>query len=270
MPLRSTVTITALAASMAGIGIPAAAAGLISADAPQGTWFFSNLDGKGSGTLGHEGTLTFLPNGSYIHLETGPNEGHGYPGLEVGTYTFTPKTATMGNLSFTTLLDTNGDWGANSDSFDVDITQVAATKCFRTPDATAICSDAPNTTSWPLAWYQGVGYGNISVLVFFANGHYLHGVDPAIGVLEAGTFNWDPATGALSLSNVVRHGSGDEVTLSQLGATAMAFDAQALRLTTPTGTVSFAATPTTPVPEPSSLLLFGVGALALACRRRAA
>jgi hypothetical protein len=247
----------------------AAVADPIPATAMQGTWSFDRLAGDG-----HTGTLTFLPNGVYVHMETGPNEGSGFPGMEVGTYTFTPLTETTGHLTTAPVKDTNGDWGPGILDTDLEIHSVNGSKCLFVDDPTVspshfnICT--PSTTA-PLGltngWYSGSGPGDIHVLDFLANGVYLEGIDPLSFSFETGLYSVD-ASGLVTLSGVVR--TGPDPTLSQLGPAHLTIVDGQLRVDSRTGSFALAAVPVTAVPEvPAQLvLLLGLLPTVAAARRR--
>jgi len=247
-----------------------ASADVLSPDYIQGTWAFDRLAGDG-----HTGTLTFLPNGVYVHMETGPAERTGFPGMEVGTYTFTPLTATSGHLTTTPIKDTNGDWGPGVLSADISFQVSNGMKCIPIDDPTvnpAHFSACTANTTTPIGlthgWFAGSGPGNILVLDFLPNGVYLEGIDPMSFSFETGLYTID-GTGLLTLSNVARTGS--DPTLSQLGPVHATVVGNQLQVQSNQSTVDLAAVPLTPaIPEPpvQLLMLLGLGSMAAASKVR--
>lgn len=70
-----------------------------------GAWTFGNsLSPDADGT----GVIVLLDNGAYFQIESDNTDANGQNGMERGTYTWDSGT---GELTWTTTIDTNGEWG---------------------------------------------------------------------------------------------------------------------------------------------------------------
>ncbi len=239
------------------------AAPLLPSDYMLGVWTFDR-----TAIDGHYGALAFFSNGTYIHAEVGPNEVTGFPGMEVGTYTFAPASATSGTVSFTTLKDTNGDWGASGDTVTFSFFNIGGRKCF-IGESEPVCT--PSTTapvSLATGWTAGAGvFGDVSLLAFFESGRYIHAIDPpSTATLETGDYSWNESSGALALANVHKYGDTDP-TLSDLGSLRASISGTELSIVGTAGSAAFAAVPLSTVPEPSPISLLAPLALLAALRR---
>ncbi len=236
---------------------------LIASDYLVGSWSFDNL-----ATNGHVVSLTGLSNGTYIELEYGPPDAGGHPGLEVGTYTFTPLTSSSGRGVTVDLLDTNGDWGPGNGSRVLTFFESNGLKCFVAPSATA-CTSTNSPSEITAGWYSGTGVGNISVLVFLDSGVYLQGIDPSVPTFEFGHYDFNPVTGSLVVSGAQRFGGTDR-TLSQLGTISASIVGSQLSLAGTDGSLAYSIVPIAAVPEPSPMQLALLGLAAIGMRLRSA
>ncbi len=204
--------------------------------------------------------VNFLPDGQYMHIQFGPAGGGGHSGIERGTYNWN---AVNGAFSSQTGLDKNGEWGL-SDPYPTGSCQ-PANGCVATASNGVITLFAPGSnppetsTGFSIgAWYvEGTpGLDDLIVFDLFSNGAYLLGIDPpATGYYVYGFY--DSLTGALTPQATDLPGgltgpdhaflSGNELVLAgangQLTLRAIA------------------------IPEPTTILLVGLGLLGLAATR---
>ncbi|MEN6357145.1 MAG: hypothetical protein ABFD83_08690 [Armatimonadota bacterium] len=167
-----------------------------------GTWLYR--DGS------HILAITFLDSSRYIGIEEGASDGGGHTGMEIGSYTWDPKTSAFTGSASS--VNTNGDWG-----FDGGFSSTAAisgnvlTIQGDIDKLTKVASDS----SKPLvgAWISADSNNDV-LLVFLADGTYLMAehhtaVEYSCGDgMERGTYSWNPATGVIS-ATVITDTSGD-------------------------------------------------------------
>ncbi|MBF0178303.1 MAG: DUF1566 domain-containing protein [Magnetococcales bacterium] len=175
-----------------------------------GTWYSLN------DAWGNSGVITFLSDGTYVHAETGPTDGGGFTGVELGSYSWDAAT---GKLAATKVeVDTNGTWGL-SDSLTkgpgiVKFNGDVATYTDSSTSATDPPSNLIRLVSDPSnalvgSWYATDANKTYSVVVtFFNNGYYFlaekNTVDPNVtNGVEFGTYKWNASTGVLSVGLIV-------------------------------------------------------------------
>lgn len=166
-----------------------------------GTWVL-----KEPGSQIATGIATFLADGKYMSGESQPADIDGQPGIEVGSYTFTPST---GAFNATIAVDTNGDWGtANGPGTAQNILTVSATT-ITTKDGYTLTRLQPSGAN-PLvgSWYipfpnAGEAKGPV-VFAFLDNSNFImvHDGDKAADPsgqpgIERGTYSWNQTTGAV-------------------------------------------------------------------------
>lgn len=210
--------------------------------APLGTWWCSSaVTGCGPATV------TLFPNGEFFQATFGiPSPGDdGGPGIERGTYTFTPDSITTdrGTLVFTTLFDTNGGWGANSGTFPIRITSEQVQVLNNNmPTFYRLGTAAPIENGWIRTTPSG-----ISILSFLSNGKFLYGIQSGQSTIEYGDYTYDSLTGLLKIANVQK--SGPDQSLSGLTNLHLTLSNQQLTVTSDQIQLNFASTPLASVPE---------------------
>ena len=250
--------------SLSTVAFEAAAANSI-----VGGWHLSNAAGVNS-------VVTFLNDGTYFHVMDSVDttiEGGGNNGMEYGTYSYNEAAS---KISFNTLIDTNGGWGANSEqNLDIFVTQNTMQGDGNWID-TRITSDSnPIIGSW---LSEGSGGGR-SVVTFLTDGTYFqaqYGTPDALGWsgMERGTYSWNQLTGKLDMPTVQIDTNGDRgpsdngtpkndtnlLTFVNYNTIEISRFAQS----------DFTLTRIAPVPEAdtSAMLLMGAGVMGFMARRR--
>lgn len=174
----------------------------------EGTWI------QGDPTSSSVLAITFLDSSHYVGIEKNPTDADGHTGMEMGAYSWDPKTMKMtGNGNKTA--DTNGDWGFDQGStFGAALSGNSLT--IEKPDDpkfTRLVSDPAK----PLvgAWISGpADAGNSVLLIFLPDGKFLMAehhvmVDPGChDGIELGTYSWNSTTGAITVK-ITSDTSGD-------------------------------------------------------------
>lgn len=230
----------------------AAAAAPLPATAALGTWWCFNIATDCGPAVG-----TFFPNGQYFEQSFGTADSDGHSGIERGTYTFTPDqtTADTGILSFTTLIDTNGGWGFNSQTLPIQITGDSITVLAgKMPTLYRLAANSPIQNGWA----RTAQTGDISVLAFLPTGKFMYGIQSAQSTVEYGDYSWNASTGVLALSNTLK--SGPDRALSDLTNLHASISNSHLVVSSDQMQLDFSQTPVSSVPEPetSVTVLFGL------------
>jgi hypothetical protein len=170
-------------------------------DSSTGTYTYTNT-GSNTGRINYTATYTYDDGegGQDTETEIGIADGSGFPGMEIGTYTW--NTTTGAFASFPTV-DQNGEWGLSHN--------VPGIKFFVNGDQLFIvegeelfilyrpvASSSAVVGSWVI-----ISDGRPAVIVFLADGTYRHseaGAPVGVGFIgmEKGTYTWNPTTGALT------------------------------------------------------------------------
>ena len=223
-----------------------------------GSWY-----GIDQGQAKGEVVFTFFPDGTYFMNDHGIHalDPTGQPGIERGTYTWDEAT---GAFSAVTLVNTDGEWGL-SDGFPSKVTITGGT--LTASDSTVLTRLADPGSALVGGWYLAdqPDAGDLALLSFLPNGHYLLGSDPpATGDLEYGTYTWNQSTAAFGFTVVDTTDSTKGFSGTPVSAIVVS-DSQ-IQLTTADGPVIFAATPT-PEPQTYALILAGLAGVAAVARR---
>ena len=157
--------------------------------------------------------LIFFSNGYYMHIQMNDvGDSTGADGFERGQYTWDAAT---GAVTFTTLLDTNGDIGLSGADGATGVTLTVAgdtaTLTFPGEDPHVLTRVVGSN---PLvgAWGDAAAADNSVALVFLPNGYYVMAQDgdstPAGDPsghdgMEWGTYSWDSVTGAVTATTLV-------------------------------------------------------------------
>jgi hypothetical protein len=157
--------------------------------------------------------VVFLKNGTYFHVAdardaSAPQEVDGY---ERGTYTWNPVS---GEFTLTTLVNTDGDWGASEVSglpgMSVGLLGKNLTLIIPgSPEGPVTLPQTVGASPIVGAWLLGDSTRSDSsvVVVFFPNGTYMladdRGTsDPGSPGMERGTYTWNPGTGAFTATTI--------------------------------------------------------------------
>lgn len=191
-------------------------AGYLAGYVEPATYSTPGRDVVGAWTMGTPGTpgatvLVLFANGYYFHLQEATAEERrlgGRDGFERGQYSWD---AVTGVFQSRPLLDQNGDIGLSPGGVLGTVTVAGDTLRARTPDATITLTRVAGAS--PIVGAFGVGnvHDGSSVTVFLPSGHYYHaqdgnavaesGGDPrGQDGIERGTYQWNPATGALTVA----------------------------------------------------------------------
>jgi Ca2+-binding RTX toxin-like protein len=154
--------------------------------------------------------ITFLSDGTYMHVQNGPTQGLGHSGVEVGKYTWNASSGaiTIGSLT----ADTNGDWGFSDG---------APTTAF--VDGNSLTASFAGEGSFMLTRVEGSGSAlvgswydwnapeakGIAVVTFFADGTYMYGQDGSSVLdpsghdgMEYGTYQYNSSTGLVTYNTL--------------------------------------------------------------------
>jgi hypothetical protein len=155
--------------------------------------------------------ITFVDSTHYIGIENNPADGDGHPGIEMGSYTWDPKTGAFTAGAHT--VDTNGDWG-----FDPGLSTTASISgnvlTLLGPDDPTFAKLASDPTKPLVGAWLSQDAQNTILLIFRADGTFLMAehhaiVDPGCSDgLETGTYSWNATTGAMTV-HVVADTNGD-------------------------------------------------------------
>lgn len=170
-----------------------------------GSWLIDDDSGRS--------VITFLPDGTYMHIQNGPTDGDGHSGIEYGKYTWNASTHAFAVTQIIT--DTNGDWGFTDGGPNQAVVEgnilTASFPGEGDLQLTRIV-DAGN----PLVgtWYlygdavPGDDAGGIAMVTFLADGTYMFGQDGDSSVatgdpsgqdgMEYGTYEYNPDTGLVT------------------------------------------------------------------------
>jgi hypothetical protein len=188
-----------------------------------GTWYAGN---PGGGT--DQIAFTFLADGTFLVADKGTHERDpsGQSGLEWGTYSWD---ADSGAFAFNVAINTDGEWGLSHSGINQ---ATVADNILTLGNATGSTSVSrlmsPDAASIVGSWYAanpGGGSDQIA-FTFLADGTYLvadkGGTSDPFGHsgMEWGTYQWDAASGALTIHNVVNT-DGEWTFAEQAGATAL-------------------------------------------------
>jgi hypothetical protein len=161
---------------------------------------------------GTNSVLMFLNDGTYFHVMDSTTETDGTNGMEYGTYNYNEATSQM---SFNTLIDTNGGWGANSG---------AGSFSFINQNTINIPGDYNNVSTFsritsdsnPIvgSWLVDNERNFVAVISFLNDGTYFfadNGSPDETGWngMERGTYNYNQATGELDFTSTQIDTNGD-------------------------------------------------------------
>jgi Ca2+-binding RTX toxin-like protein len=151
--------------------------------------------------------ITFLSDGTYMHVQNGPAVGAGHSGVEVGRYTWNSSTGavTISNIT----ADTNGDWGLSDTPLTHAVVEGNGLTAMITGESnvlfTRVVSASPIVGSW-YSWNAPEAKG-IAIVTFFADGTYMFGQDGSSALdpsgmdgMEYGTYEYNPTTGLVTYS----------------------------------------------------------------------
>lgn len=223
-----------------------------------GSWY-----GIDQGQAQGEVVFTFFPDGTYFLNDHGIHalDPTGQPGIERGTYAWNEAT---GAFSSVTTINTDGEWGL-SNGTPPTITVNGNTLTTSGGNFFTRLSDpgSPLVGGWYLKDQPDAG--NLAVLSFLPNGHYMVGSDPpATGDLEYGSYTWDQQTGAFGYTVIDTTDPNKGFNNAQVSA--IVVSGNTLNIATADGPVAFTATPA-PEPETYALMLAGLLALGAMVRR---
>jgi hypothetical protein len=152
--------------------------------------------------------LTFMEDGSYVHVAIGEQDEDGQSGMERGTYTWDAREARLKPAACPPSVDQNGHWGL-SDGCPEEAGGLNETpKVVVTGDTLTINdsmtfkrivdADKPQVGAWSVTQDDH----NI-LIVMMRNGRYLHMEDGASDIygqtgVENGSYTWNTATGAFT------------------------------------------------------------------------
>jgi hypothetical protein len=216
-----------------------------------GGWRLINQPGTNS-------VFTFTSSGQYFNAEdqVPPGTPGGQNGMERGTYAWNPST---GSLQYSTLVNTNGQWGLSSAANPITALVNGNTLTFSggSTFSRLISSTNPLVGSWT--------FGDRMVLSFAADGTYFHAEDQAPpgspggqNGMERGTYTWNPLTGAFSRTTLVD--TNGQWGLSSSSITTVQVDGNVLRVfDTVEGVFELNRVVAVPLPPGLSLMLGGLG-----------
>jgi hypothetical protein len=261
--LSKLAVLIATTLSLSTVAFEAAAANSI-----VGGWHLSNAAGVNS-------VVTFLNDGTYFHVMDSVDttiEGGGNNGMEYGTYSYNEAAS---KISFNTLIDTNGGWGANSEqNLDIFVTQNTMQGDGNWID-TRITSDSnPIVGSW-----LG-GTDSKQVYSLLADGTYFqakYGTPDAQGWygMERGTYNFNQSTGEFNFTSVQIDTNGDWGTAANgslrnpnLVVTFSSYSLANAFNISENSTSTWTRVAAVPEADTSAMLLMGAGVMGFMARRR--
>jgi len=204
--LKKLAILIATTLSLSAVAFEAAAANII-----VGGWHLKVAATNSPNVAGTNSVLMFLNDGTYFHIKDSTTETGGTNGMEYGTYSYNEAAS---QISFNTLIDTNGGWGANSIpsanfTFTDENSLVAS-------GGSAYAYSRITSDSNPIVGSWLYGGGGIKVVLSFLEDGTFFSADyipsPNEWIwsgMERGNYTFNQNTGALDITSVQVDTNGD-------------------------------------------------------------